>query len=91
MQKGCFALAHANLSIPSTLSGSCFSPETGRVDPERLKRNMDIATEVYICRVNGAPCGIQLFKGADSTARQELRGDVLKYLKETKADSATAR
>lgn len=39
---------------------------------------MDIATDIYISRTNGAPCGdtrIQLFKGADSTTNQELRQD----------------
>lgn len=38
-------------------------------------------------RCNGAPYGdttIQLFKGADSTAYQQLREDVLIYLKGTK-------
>lgn len=87
LQNGCLALAHANLFIPSTLSGSCFSPETGKVDPERLTRNMDLATEVYMNHCNGAPCGdttIQLFKGADSTEYQQLREDVLIYLKGTK-------
>ena len=91
LQNGCLALAHANLFVPSTLSGSCFSPETGRVDPECLKRNMDLATDVYISRTNGAPCGdtsIQLFKGADSTDNQELRGDVLIFLKGTKAQKS---
>lgn len=41
LQNGCLALAHANLSIPSNLQGSCFDPKTGKVDPERLKRNME--------------------------------------------------
>ena len=43
--------------IPSTLNGSCFNPDTGKVDPEQLKKNMDLATDVYINRVNNAPCG----------------------------------
>ena len=37
LQNGCMALAHANLFIPSNLNGSCFDPETGKVDQERLK------------------------------------------------------
>ena len=88
LQNGCLALAHANLFIPSNLSGSCFSPETGKIDFERLKQNMDDATDIYISRANGAPCGdtqIQLFKGADSSRNQDLRPDILIYLKGSKA------
>ncbi len=48
LQNGCLALAHANLFIPSILDGSCFNPETGKVDPKRLRRNMDLAT-VCMC------------------------------------------
>ena len=88
LQNGCLALADANLFIPSTLNGSCFNPETGHVDPERLKSNIDLATNVCIDRVNGAPSGdaeIQLFKGSDATAYLEQRQDVLTFLKGTKA------
>ena len=69
LQNGCQALAHANLFIPSTLGGSCIDSKTGKVDPEKFKQNMLLATEVYINRVNGAPCGegnITLYRGADS-------------------------
>ena len=65
LENGCLALAHTNLFIPFTLNGSCFSPETGKVDPERLKKDMDVATDVFIAKANGASCGdatIQLFK-----------------------------
>ena len=88
LQNGCLSLAHANVFIPSNLNGSCFDPSTGKVDKERLKRNMDTATDIYISRTNGAPCGdtkIQLFKGADSSTNQELRADVNTYLKGTVA------
>lgn len=87
LQNGCLAVAHANLFIPSNLDGSCFDPSTGKVDQSRLKRNMDMATDIYISRANNAPCGdttIQLFRGADSTSNQELRQDVLLYLKGSK-------
>ena len=87
LQTGCLALAHANLFILSNLNGSCFDPSSGKVDQSRLKQNMDLATDVYIGRANGAPCGdttIQLFKGADSASNQELRRDVLIFLKGTK-------
>lgn len=64
LQNGCLAVAQANLFIPSNLNGECFDPDTGKVDKERLKTNMSQATQIYIDRVNGAPCGktkIQLF------------------------------
>ena len=51
------------------------SPETGKIDFERLKQNMDDATNIYISRTNGASCGdtkIQLFKGADSSHYQDI-------------------
>ena len=84
LQNGCLALAHANLFVPSTLGGSCLDTNTGKVDPEKFKHNMQLATDVYISRVNGCPCGegtIRLFKGADSTELQELREKLLQYLK----------
>lgn len=67
--------AHSNLFIPSNLNGTCFDDE-GKVDPVQLKANMDCAAEAYLKRVSGAPCGdgvIQLFKGADSSDKQEFR------------------
>ena len=91
LQNGCLALAHANLFISSNLYGTCFNPETGEIDREQLQRNMDQATEIYISPTNGAPCGdtkIQLFKGPDSTANQELHTDVLLFLKGTKFQKA---
>jgi len=78
------SLAHSNLFIPSNLSGSCFDSETGKVDKEKLKTNMQLATEIYIQRVNNAPCGdtvIHLYPGADSGSKQELREHVLAYVK----------
>ena len=38
LQNGCLALGHANLFIPSNLNGSCFDPQTGKVDQDRLKK-----------------------------------------------------
>ncbi len=87
LQNGCLTLAHSNLFIPSNLNGSCFNPETGKLDKSRLKANMDTATEIYINRANNAPCGktqIHLFRGADSHEQQVLRNDVLVYLKGSK-------
>ena len=87
LQNGCLALGHANLFIPSTLRGSCISSDTGKVDQEKLKCNMNLATEVYINRVDGSPCGetvIHLFKGADSTEKQKTRLFILQFLKGSK-------
>jgi len=45
---------------------------------------MDLATDIYIQRVNGSPCGdsvVHLFKGANSSSKQHLRQQVLTYLK----------
>ena len=45
---------------------------------------MDLATEVYMNRANGCPCGetrIQLFRGANLTVDQEKRTHLLQYLK----------
>ena len=53
LKNGCLALGHANLFIPSIFDGSCLDPTTGKVDPVKLAHNMDLATEVYMNRVNG--------------------------------------
>ena len=87
MQSGCLALAHSNLFIPSTLTGSNNS-STG-LDTERLLTNLDMAINVYIDRVNGAPCGkspISIFKGAKDEHADKLQGrrqDVLTFLNGT--------
>ena len=84
----------SNLFIPSNLNGSCFDPNTGKVDQSRLKTNMDLAADIYICRTNGAPCGDttnQLFKGAHSTTNQELRCDVLICFKGSENEKAQMR
>ena len=78
LQKGCLALGHANLFIPSTLNGSCTNDQTGSIDQEKLHANLQAAMDVYISRVDGSPCGdtvIHLFKGADSSEYQVYRQD----------------
>ena len=55
LQNGCLALAHANVFIPSTLGGSCM--DGCKVNKDKYEENMNLATEVYINRVNGCPCG----------------------------------
>lgn len=57
LQNGCLSLGHANLFIPSTLRGSCTDPSTGGVNEEKLRANLDLATDIYISRTNGCPCG----------------------------------
>lgn len=85
MQNGCLALAHSNLFIPSTLTGS--NTTARGIDNDRLATNLDAAIDVYISRVDNAPCGgsqISLFKGAkDEHAKmlQDRRQSVLTFLK----------
>ena len=87
LQNGCLSLGHSNLFIPSTLNGACIDQQTGKVDREKLRANMESAMEVYIDRVNGSPCGdtvIHLFKGADSTQYQDCRQDLQIFLEGSK-------
>ena len=93
LQNGCLSLGHANLFIPSTLAGSSFNPATGAVDMERVRKNLDLATDVYINRVNNCPCGetvIHLYKGADSGSLQEERKHLLVFLKGSRKKKAAA-
>ena len=67
LQNGCVALAHANLFIPSTLNGSCIT--RGKIDQSILKENLSSAIDVYVSRVDGAPCNsteLHVYRGADS-------------------------
>jgi len=82
LQNGYLALAHANLFVLSTLGGFCLDTNTGKVDPEKFKHNIQL-----ISQVNGCPCGegtICLFREADSTELQELREKLLQCLKGSK-------
>ena len=75
LQNGCLALGHANLFIPSTLNGSCLTA-SGGVDQNMLRKNLDSAMDVYISRVDGAPCAsaeMHLYKGVDSSMYQVER------------------
>ena len=76
LQNSCLAQGHSNIFIPSTLNGACFNEETGKIDQDRLKTNMESAMDVYIACVSGCPCGdtlIHLYKGADSSEFQCMR------------------
>ena len=68
LQNGCLTKAHSNLFIPSTLKGSCTNDETGAINQERLKENLQLVMCI-INRCNGCSCDttIHLFK------LQELR------------------
>lgn len=73
LQNGCQALAHANLFIPSTLNGSCLDG-SGGINKDILEKNLDSAMDVYISRVDGAPCAstsIHLYKGRKSDTFQK--------------------
>ena len=85
LQNGCLAVAHANVFIPSTLGGSCMDGNT--LNKEKYERNMNLATDVYINRVNECSCGdtvIHLYRGADSSEQQTTRAYLLQYLKGSK-------
>ena len=90
LMNGCLARAHSNLFIPSTLTGSNFS-ENG-LDETKLFENLDLATDVYIDRFDGAPCGettIKLFKGSKDEHAEYLlsrRPNLLTFLHGSKKE-----
>ena len=54
---------------------------------DRVKQNLDLATDVYMERVNKCPCResvIHLYKGSDSTKFQEMLAPLTVYLKGSK-------
>ena len=62
---GCLAVAHSNLYILSTLGGPNYAAQG--LNEDQLRRNLNLATDVYISRVHGEPSGeasIKPFKGA---------------------------
>ena len=81
---GYLAVAHSNLYIPSTLGGPVHTAKG--TDEDQLKKNLDLAADVYISRVQGTPCGeakVQLYKGADGPEAKKLlnrRQMLLKFL-----------
>ena len=94
LQNGCLSLGHAHTFIPSSLGGSCYNQETGEIDSEKLKRNMDLAIEAYISRVNHSPCGdtcIQLYRGVDASHHLEVRESLLTFLKGSKIAKESLR
>ena len=74
LMNGCLAHAHSNLFIPCTLAGSNYTEEG--LNEAKLYENLDLATDIYIDRVNGAPCGeatIELFKGSRDMHAKHLK------------------
>ena len=89
LQNGCLSLGHAHTFIPSTLGGSCYNQQTGEIDDDKLRRNMDLAIEAYISRVDHCSCGntcIHLYRGADTctSSHLEVRDSLLTFLKGSK-------
>lgn len=82
LMNGCIAKAHANLYIPSTLSGS--NHDQKGLMKEKLDENLDIATDVYIDRVNGSPCCgtiLQMLKGGHNDSVSKRRQSLLVFLR----------
>ena len=55
LQNGCVSLAHASTLFHRHLLDHV--PESGVVDNEKLRENLDLAADAYISRVDVAPCG----------------------------------
>lgn len=85
LQNGVTGRAHANLFIPSSLTGSA-ETELGYSE-EKHQENMEAAIAVYLDRVQDVPFGsavIRMFKGA-TDARANImktqRNDLLVFLR----------
>lgn len=82
---GCLAKGHSHLFIPSTIGGAVNSNE-------QLDKNLNLAIDYYIKRVNGAPCGngtITLLKGSSSEFAKHASGrrqNLLTFLRGNKRD-----
>ena len=73
LMNGCLAVAHSNLYILSTIGGPV--NDANGFNENQLKTNLDLAADVYISRVQGAPCGeanIKLVKGASSDQARNI-------------------
>ena len=69
----CLAVAHSNLYIPLTIGGPV--NDANGFNENQLKTNLDLAADVYISRVQGAPCSeanIKLVKGASSDQARNI-------------------
>lgn len=87
LQNGCLALVHANVFIPSTLNGNCVDG-SGETNMNILENNLNSAIDVYIDRVDGAPCastGVHLYKGPKSDTYQKENEHFKVFIKGNKA------
>ena len=87
LQNRCLSLGHSNTFIPSTLGGSCIDPDTGKINQDKLKENLNLAISAYMSRVDGCPCGetnIKLVRGSNSDTLQLTNESLLIYLKGSK-------
>lgn len=94
LQNGCLSLGHASTFIPSTLTGSCINPDTGEIDEVKLRRNLSLATDAYISRVDGCPCGqtnIHLYRGVDTSEHLEVHEKLLVFLKGSKSSKESLK
>ena len=92
LMNGCISKAHANLFIPSTLMGS--NKNEKGLDECKITENMEVATNVYIDHVHGAPClGTKLVmkKGAKESDLVNRRNDLLTFLKGKKKEKDKLR
>ena len=90
LQNGCLAHGHSNTYIPSTLSGSCMDPTTGKVNEEKVKQNLSLAIDAYIHRVDNSPCGetfIHLYRGPPSDDFQLKRAKLTAMEKNREAQT----
>ena len=96
LQNGCLALGHSNLFIPSTIHGSNVDDD-GKLCEEKLKKNLNAATEVYISTVSGTPCfgtGIHLVKGAKDEVSKlycDRRSNLLIFLRGSEKSKAALK
>ena len=75
---GCLAVAHSNISIPSTLGGNCYTEKD--LDEKQLAKRLALAMDVYIRKVDSAPCAkqpIRLVKGANVKSHESRLGTCL--------------
>ena len=92
LMNGCIALGHSNTFIPSTLGGSCYDKDTGGVNQDQLKHNLELAITAYISRVSGCKCGdavVSLYEGDRSNERLGKRDRLNIFLKGSQAAKET--
>ena len=85
---GGLSQTHSNVFIPSTLSG----PNVGQngLDKNKLRDNLELATDIYIDRVQGASCcGTPVVLKEGAVADMDRRQQLLTFLKGSKKAKQT--